>query len=44
MIRTIMAIFQSIIPPETAQKARDYSEDMTLEMLAMTVGLPDDPT
>jgi hypothetical protein len=44
MIRTIMDIYQSFIPPETAQKAGDYAEDMILEMLAMRVGLPDDPT
>ena len=29
---------------ETAQKAGDYAEDMAMEMLATTVGLPDDPS
>jgi arginine decarboxylase len=29
---------------ETAQKARDYAEDMAMEMLATTLGLPNDPT
>ena len=27
---------------ETAQKAGDYAEDMAMEMLATTIGLPDD--
>jgi arginine decarboxylase len=29
---------------ETAQKAGDYAEDMAMEMLATTIGLPDDPS
>jgi arginine decarboxylase len=29
---------------ETAQKAGDYAEDMAMEMLATTLGLPNDPT
>ncbi len=29
---------------ETAQKAGDYAEDMAMEMLATTLGLPDDPS
>jgi arginine decarboxylase len=29
---------------ETAQKAGDYTEDMAMEMLATTLGLPNDPT
>ncbi len=29
---------------ETAQKAGDYAEDMAMEMLATTIGLPADPT
>ena len=29
---------------ETAQKAGDYAEDMAMEMLATTHGLPNDPT
>src|SRR5678816_2003000 len=28
---------------ETAQKAGDYAEDMAMEMLATTLGLPNDP-
>jgi arginine decarboxylase len=44
MMQAIMAICQSIIPPETAQKAGDYAEDMAVEMLVVTLGLPDDPS
>jgi arginine decarboxylase len=29
---------------ETAQKAGDYAEDMAMEMLATTMGLPNDPS
>jgi len=29
---------------ETAQRAGDYAEDMAMEMLATTIGLPDDPS
>lgn len=29
---------------ETAQKAGDYAEDMAMEMLASTLGLPNDPS
>jgi len=29
---------------ETAQKAGDYAEDMAMEMLATTLGLPNDPS
>lgn len=29
---------------ETAQRAGDYAEDMAMEMLATTLGLPNDPT
>lgn len=29
---------------ETAQKAGDYAEDMAMEMLATTLGLPDEPS
>ena len=29
---------------ETAQKAGDYAEDMAMEMLAITMGLPNDPS
>ena len=29
---------------ETAQKAGDYAEDLAMEMLATTLGLPNDPT
>ena len=29
---------------ETAQKAGDYTEDMAMEMLATTLGLPNDPS
>jgi arginine decarboxylase len=29
---------------ETAQKAGDYAEDMSMEMLATTLGLPNDPS
>jgi arginine decarboxylase len=29
---------------ETAQKAGDYAEDMAMEMLASTMGLPNDPS
>lgn len=29
---------------ETAQKAGDYAEDMAMEMLVTTLGLPDDPS
>lgn len=29
---------------ETGQKAGDYAEDMAMEMLATTIGLPSDPT
>ena len=29
---------------ELAQKAGDYAEDMAMEMLATTLGLPNDPT
>jgi arginine decarboxylase len=29
---------------ETAQKAGDYAEEMAMEMLATTIGLPNDPT
>ena len=29
---------------ETAQKAEDHAEDMAMEMLATTLGLPNDPT
>jgi arginine decarboxylase len=29
---------------ETAQKAGDYAEDLAMEMLATTIGLPSDPT
>jgi arginine decarboxylase len=29
---------------ETAQKAGDYAEDVAMEMLATTIGLPDDPS
>ena len=29
---------------ETAQKAGDYAEDMAIEMLATTLGLPNDPS
>ena len=29
---------------ETAQKAGDYAEDIAMEMLATTIGLPDDPS
>jgi arginine decarboxylase len=29
---------------ETAQKAGDYAEDLAMEMLATTLGLPSDPT
>jgi arginine decarboxylase len=29
---------------ETSQKAGDYAEDMAMEMLATTLGLPNDPT
>ncbi len=29
---------------ETAQKAGDYAEDMAIEMLATTIGLPNDPS
>ena len=29
---------------ETAQKAGDYAEDMAMEILATTLGLPNDPT
>jgi arginine decarboxylase len=29
---------------ETSQKAGDYAEDMAMEMLAATLGLPNDPT
>ena len=42
IMQTIEVIYHSITVRETAQKAGDYAEDMPIEMLATTVGLPDE--
>ena len=37
-------VYVNITTGETAQKAGDNAEDMAMEMLATTMGLPNDPS